>query len=75
MQRRQFLAASLLLLLWLLERPRLRLRGARLRGASFTSFGTTSLENGPQTKLTDYFSDALIPALTRRALGRLGPSR
>ncbi len=72
MQRRQFLAASLAASATALSRE----ASAQAPAASareYYQIRRYQLQSGPQTKLTEsYFSDALIPALTRMGMGPVG---
>jgi hypothetical protein len=72
MQRRQFLAASLAASATALSRE----ASAQTPTASsreYYQIRRYQLQNGPQTKLTEsYFSDALIPALTKMGMGPVG---
>jgi len=75
MQRRQFISASLAA-----SALSLADRGAAQTPAStgreFYLIRRYNLQNGPQQGLTEkYFSDALIPALTRLGLGPIGAMR
>ncbi len=75
MQRRQFISASLAA-----SALSLADRGAAQTPAStgreFYLIRRYNLQNGPQQGLTEkYFSDALIPALTRLGLGPVGAMR
>ena len=73
MQRRKFLAASLATAAFpisTLAQP------APGNAREFYLLRKYQLRNGTQTKLTEsFFSDALIPALTRLGLGPIGASR
>lgn len=72
MQRRQFLAASLATSALTLARDAAAQSDAHA-GREFYQIRQYKLENGPQTKLVgSYFSDALIPALTKMGLGPVG---
>ena len=72
MQRRQFLAASLATSALALTRDA-QAQGMGSTGREFYQIRQYKLENGPQTKLTGgYFSDALIPALTKMGFGPIG---
>jgi hypothetical protein len=72
MQRRQFLTASLAASATALSGE----ASAQTPAASsreYYQIRRYQLQNGPQTKLTEsYFSDALIPALTRMGMGPVG---
>ena len=72
MQRRQFLAASLAASATALSGE----ASAQTPAASsreYYQIRRYQLQNGPQTKLAEsYFSDALIPALTRMGMGPVG---
>jgi hypothetical protein len=72
MQRRQFLAASLAASATALSGE----ASAQTLAASsreYYQIRRYQLQNGPQTKLAEsYFSDALIPALTRMGMGPVG---
>jgi hypothetical protein len=72
MQRRQFLAASLAASATALsEKASAQTPAASSR--EYYQIRRYQLQNGPQTKLAEsYFSDALIPALTRMGLGPVG---
>jgi hypothetical protein len=73
MQRRKFIAASLASAafpLGTLAQP------AASSAREYYLLRKYQLQNGPQTKLTEaYFSEALIPALTRMGLGPIGAFR
>jgi hypothetical protein len=73
MQRRQFLAASLAASALTMTRKAVA-QSANAAGArEFYQIRQYKLANGPQPKLTaSYFSDALIPALTRLGFGPIG---
>jgi len=72
MQRRQFLAASLTIPAAAMARD-LKAQNPAVHGREFYQVRQYKLENGPQTKLAQsYFSDALIPALTRMGMGPIG---
>jgi NIPSNAP len=72
MQRRQFLAASLATSALALARDAAA-QGDAHSGREYYQIRQYKLENGPQTKLVgSYFSDALIPALTKLGLGPVG---
>jgi hypothetical protein len=72
MQRRQFLAASLAASATALsEKASAQTPAAGSR--EYYQIRRYQLQSGPQTKLAEsYFSDALIPALTRMGLGPVG---
>ncbi len=72
MQRRDFLATSLATSALALSREGAA-QPAPAHGREFYLIRRYNMVNGPQTKLTEsYFSDALIPALTRIGLGPTG---
>jgi hypothetical protein len=72
MQRRQFLAASLATSALALARDA-KAQTAASSAREFYQLRQYKMENGPQTKLTgSYFSDALIPALTKMGFGPIG---
>jgi NIPSNAP len=72
MQRRQFLAASLATSALALARDA-QAQNPASSGREFYQLRQYKMENGPQTKLTgSYFSDALIPALTKLGFGPIG---
>jgi hypothetical protein len=72
MQRRQFLAASLAASALGFTRDALS-KGMAASAREFYQIRKYKLENGPQTKLANsYFSDALMPALTRLGFGPIG---
>jgi hypothetical protein len=72
MQRRQFLAASLATSALALARDAVA-QGSASTAREFYQLRQYKMENGPQTKLTgSYFSDALIPALTKMGFGPIG---
>jgi hypothetical protein len=72
MQRRDFLATSLATSALALSREGAA-QPAPAHGREFYLIRRYNMVNGPQTKLTEsYFSDALIPALTRMGLGPTG---
>jgi hypothetical protein len=75
MERRQFLAASIAASAFAMAGE-----GAAQSPATpareFYQMRRYALQSGPQTKLTeDYFSNALIPALTRMGMGPVGALR
>jgi NIPSNAP len=71
-QRRQFLVASLAASALATVRSAVA-QSAAPHAREFYQIRQYKLENGPQTKLvTSYFSDALIPALTRMGFGPIG---
>ena len=72
MQRRQFLAASLATSALALTREA-KAQPSAGHAREFYQIRKYKLENGPQTKLAgSYFSDALIPALTKMGFGPIG---
>jgi hypothetical protein len=72
MQRRQFLAASLATSALAFARDAAA-QGDAQPGREYYQIRKYKLENGPQTKLAgNYFSDALIPALTKMGMGPVG---
>ena len=72
MQRRQFLAASLATSALALARDA-QAQNPASSGREFYQLRQYKLENGPQTRLTgNYFSEALIPALTKMGFGPIG---
>jgi hypothetical protein len=72
MQRRQFLAASLATSALALARDAAA-QGSASNTREYYQIRQYKLESGPQTKLTgSYFSDALIPALTKLGMGPIG---
>jgi hypothetical protein len=75
MHRRKFLAASLAASTIALARE----GGAQTTASpsrEFYQLRRYHLQNGPQTKLTEnYFSEALVPALTRMGMGPIGAFR
>ncbi len=75
MQRRQFLAASLAASAVALAREG-EAQGATTATREFYQIRRYHLQSGPQTALTEsYFSEALIPALTRMGMGPIGALR
>jgi hypothetical protein len=73
MQRRQFLAASLAASALTMTRKAVAQSANAASAREFYQIRQYKLENGPQPKLTSsYFSDALIPALTRLGFGPIG---
>jgi hypothetical protein len=72
MQRRQFLAASLAASAAAYAREA-NAQPAAAATREFYLLRRYQLQSGPQTKLTEsYFSEALIPALTRLGMGPIG---
>ena len=72
MQRRQFLAASLATSALALTREA-KAQPFAGHAREFYQIRKYKMENGPQTKLVgSYFSDALIPALTKLGFGPIG---
>jgi hypothetical protein len=76
MQRRQFLASSLASAA-VVATPRNSEAQSTAGGSrEFYQIRKYHLQSGPQTKLTEgYFSEALIPALTRMGMGPIGAFR
>ena len=77
MQRRSFLAASLATTATALAgQTGSSQMAATNKPREFYQLRRYFLQSGPQTKLTEsYFSDALIPALTRMGMGPIGAFR
>jgi len=72
MHRRQFLAASLAASATALAKDA-QAQAPAAGPREYYQIRRYQLQNGPQTKLTEsYFSDALIPALTRMGMGPVG---
>jgi hypothetical protein len=72
MQRREFLATSLASAAFAIAGD-VTAQAPASRSREFYQMRRYSLQNGPQTKLTEsYFADALIPALTRMGMGPVG---
>ena len=72
MQRRQFLAASLAASAAAYTRQA-NAQPAAAPSREFYQLRRYQLQSGPQTKLTEsYFSEALVPALTRLGMGPIG---
>ena len=76
MERRQFLAASIAAATFAAAGHVAAQAGAPASSREFYQLRRYALQSGPQTKLTEsYFSDALIPALGRMAMGPVGAFR
>ena len=76
MERRQFLASSVAASALALSGEVRAQASPALSGREYYQLRRYSLQNGPQTKLTEsYFGDALIPALTRMGIGPVGAFR
>jgi hypothetical protein len=76
MKRRQFLSASIAASAVAVAGKAQAVPRQRLRVASFTRCAAMACNQGPQSKATEtYFSDALIPALTRMGMGPVGRIR
>jgi hypothetical protein len=76
MQRRQFLSASVAASALAMAGDGLAQGGGMSAIREYYQIRLYTLVNGPQTKLTEsYFSDALVPALTRMGLGPVGALR
>jgi hypothetical protein len=76
MKRRQFLAASMAASALALANEGTAQVNRAPAAREFYQLRRYGLQQGPQTKLTEsYFSDALIPALTRMGIGPAGALR
>jgi NIPSNAP len=76
MQRRQFLSASVAASAFAMAGDGFAQVGGGSAAREFYQIRHYTLQNGPQTKLTEsYFSDALIPALARMGFGPVGALR
>ena len=73
MKRRQFLSASIAASAFAVAGKAQAGPAAAASGSEFYQIRRYGLQSGPQSKLTEsYFSDALIPALTRIGMGPVG---
>jgi hypothetical protein len=77
MERRQFLAASVAASAMVMTGEGMAAQVSQAASArEFYQMRRYALQSGPQTKLTeDYFSNALIPAVTRMGMGPVGALR